>query len=91
MRLKWSGKTLDDVERLYDFLATVNKSAAAQTVQSLVAAPARLIDNPRIGEQLDEFAPLEVRRILVGKCEIRYQVESDTIYLLRLWHTRENR
>jgi plasmid stabilization system protein ParE len=49
MRLKWSGKALDDVERLYDFLATVNKSAAAQTVQSLVAAPARLIDNPRIG------------------------------------------
>jgi plasmid stabilization system protein ParE len=91
MRLRWSGKALDDVERLYDFLAKVNKSAAAQTVQSLVAAPTRLIDNPRIGEQLDEFAPLEVRRILAGRYEIRYQVENDTIYVLRLWHTREDR
>jgi plasmid stabilization system protein ParE len=37
MRLRWSGKALDDIERLYDFLAKVNKSAAAQTVQALVA------------------------------------------------------
>jgi plasmid stabilization system protein ParE len=91
MRLKWSGKALDDIERLYDFLAKVNKSAAAQTVLSLVAAAARLIENPRIGESLDEFAPLEVRRILVGRYEVRYQVESDNIYVLRLWHTREDR
>jgi plasmid stabilization system protein ParE len=91
MRLKWSGKALDDIERLYDFLAKVNKSAAAQTALSLVAAAARLIENPRIGESLDEFAPLEVRRILVGRYEIRYQVESDNIYVLRLWHTREDR
>jgi plasmid stabilization system protein ParE len=91
MRLKWSSKALDDIERLYDFLAKVNKSAAAQTVQPLVAALARLIENPRIGESLDEFAPLEVRRTLVGRYEIRYQVENDTIYVLRLWHTREDR
>lgn len=91
MRLQWSAKALDDVERLYDFLAKVNKSAAAQTVQALVAAPVRLVENPRIGESLDEFAPLEVRRILVGRYEIRYQFENDTIYVLRLWHTREDR
>jgi plasmid stabilization system protein ParE len=90
-QVKWSGKALDDIERLYDFLAKVNKSAAAQTVLSLVAAAARLIENPRIGESLDEFAPLEVRRILVGRYEVRYQVESDNIYVLRLWHTREDR
>jgi plasmid stabilization system protein ParE len=60
-------------------LAKVNKSAAAQTVQSLVAAPVRLTDNPRIGDQLDEFALLEVRSILVGRYEIRYQVEGDNI------------
>ena len=91
MRLQWSAKALDDAASLYDFLAKVNKSAAAKTVQSLVAAPVQLIENPRIGESLDEFAPLEVRRILAGRYEIRYQIENDTIYVLRLWHTRENR
>ncbi len=38
------------------------------------AAPASLAVNPRIGEKLDEFDPREVRRILVGKYEIRYEI-----------------
>ncbi|MGV8577780.1 type II toxin-antitoxin system RelE/ParE family toxin [Pseudomonas aeruginosa] len=32
-----------------------------------------------------------MRRILVGRYEIRYQVQPATIYVLRIWHTREER
>ncbi|HEX7577956.1 MAG TPA: type II toxin-antitoxin system RelE/ParE family toxin, partial [Verrucomicrobiae bacterium] len=77
--------------RLYDFLAQVNKRAAARTVQSLTAAPIRLLEHPRIGEKLEEFEPREVRRILVGHYEMRYEIRESTIYVLRLWHTREHR
>ncbi|MEW6415131.1 MAG: type II toxin-antitoxin system RelE/ParE family toxin [Pseudomonadota bacterium] len=91
MELKWTGKALSDLARLYEFLAPVNKSAAARTVQSLTAAPAGLLANPRIGEKLDEFEPREVRRILVGHYEMRYEIQASTIYVLRLWHTREDR
>ena len=66
MQLKWTSKALSDLARLYDFLAPVNRSAAARTVQSLTAAPKTLFENPRIGERLEEFDPREVRRILVG-------------------------
>jgi plasmid stabilization system protein ParE len=69
----------------------VNKAAAARTVQSLTAAPANLLANPRIGERLEEFEPREVHRILVGHYEIRYEIRESTIYVLRLWHTREDR
>lgn len=91
MELKWTNKALSDLARLYEFLAPVNRDAAARTVQSLTAAPASLLGNPRIGEKLDEFAPREVRRILVGHYEMRYEIHSSTIYVLRLWHTREDR
>jgi plasmid stabilization system protein ParE len=91
MELKWTGKALSDLARLYEFLAPVNRSAAARTVQSLTAAPASLLANPRIGEKLDEFEPREVRRILVGHYEMRYEIQASTIYVLRLWHTREDR
>lgn len=91
MKLKWTSKGLSDLARLYDFLAAVNKSAAARTVQTLVAAPSTLLVNPRIGERLDEFDSREVRRILVGNYEMRYEIRDSTIYLLRLWHTREDR
>ena len=91
MNLQWTGKALSDLSRLYEFLASANPSAAARVVQSLAAAPARLPKNPRIGERLEEFDPREVRRILVGHYEIRYEIRASIIYVLRLWHTREER
>jgi plasmid stabilization system protein ParE len=91
MRVEWTRKALDDLARLHDFLASVNPRAASDAVRALAAAPARLLEHPRIGEKLEEFAPREVRRILVGKYEIRYEVSDAAIYVLRLWHTREDR
>lgn len=91
MELKWTSKALSDLARLYEFLAPVNKLAAAREVQALTKAPAILLTNPRIGEQLFEFEPREVRRLLVGHYEIRYEIQESTAYILRLWHTREDR
>ena len=91
MELKWTSKGLSDLARLHDFLAAVNQSAAARTVQQLVAAPAILLKNPRVGERLEEFDPRDVRRLLVGHYEMRYEISGSHIYLLRLWHTREVR
>ena len=48
MQLKWTSKALSDLIRLYDFLAPVNKQAAARIVQSLTAAPARLKEYPHV-------------------------------------------
>jgi plasmid stabilization system protein ParE len=91
MRLKWTSKALSDLARLYEFLAPVSKQAAAGIVQSLTAAPTRLKEYLRIGEQLNEFEPREIRRLLVNHYEIRYEIQESTIYVLRLWHTKEDR
>ena len=91
MKLQWTSKALSDLSRLYEFLTLVNPSAAARTVQSLTAAPERLFDQPRIGERLNEFEPMEVRKILISQYEMRYEIVNSTIYILRLWHTREDR
>lgn len=91
MELKWTSKALSDLVRLYEFLALANSAAAARTVQSLSAAPTSLLASPRIGEILEEFRPREVRRILIGSYEMRYEIQESTLYVLRLWHTREDR
>jgi len=91
MQLKWTSKALADLARLYEFLVPVNRLAAARTVQSLTVAPTNLLDNLRIGEKLEEFEPREVRRLLVGHYEMRYEHQESNIYILRIWHTRENR
>ena len=91
MRVEWSGKALSDLVRLHAFLAAANRPAAARVVKSLSNAAAGLAANPRIGELLDEFEPDEVRRLLVGHYEMRYEIVAGTVYVLRLWHTREDR
>ena len=91
MKIKWTSKALSDLVRLYEFLAVKNKRDAAQVVQSLSAAPDRLLDQARIGEKLDEFDPREVRRIIVGRYEMRYEIQDTNIIVLRIWHTREDR
>jgi plasmid stabilization system protein ParE len=91
MDLKWTSKALADLSRLYEFLAPMNKQAAARTVQALTMAPTILLTNPRVGEQLFEFEPREIRRLLVGHYEVRYEIQESIIYVLRLWHTREDR
>ena len=91
MDLHWTNKALSDLLRLYDFLVNINTSAATRTVQTLVSAPSRLLTHPRMGESLEEFRPREVRRLLIADYEIPYEIQASSIYVLRIWHTRENR
>ena len=91
MELKWTSKALSDLVRLYEFLAPVNKPAAARAVQVLTKAATILCTHPRMGEQLFEYEPREVRRLLVGHYEMRYEIQESLIYVLRVWHTREDR
>jgi plasmid stabilization system protein ParE len=89
--VSWTSKAVDDLARLHEFLAPVNARAAHRAVQALVAAAGRLAETPRLGERLDRYDPREVRRVLVGRYELRYEVRGAEVVILRLWHTREDR
>ena len=49
-----------------------------------------LLTYPQLGVLLEEFAPRDVRHVSVGDYELRYEVTQNLIYILRLWHTRED-
>lgn len=91
MTLRWTASAERDLVRLHAFLAPVNPCVAAQIVRQLVAAAEQVLVHPRIGLRLDEFAPREVRRLIVGDYELRYEGAESTISILRLWHAREDR
>ena len=87
--LQWTQHALSDLARLYDFLASANPEAATAVVQALVRAPTRILDHPSIGEKLPEFEPRNIRRLLVGHFEMRYEMGDGVVYILRVWHARE--
>lgn len=91
MKATWTSKASSDLVRLYEHLRPVAPDAAARVVQQLARAPDKLADFPRLGEKLEAYEPREVRRIIVGDYEMRYEIAQATIFILRLWHYRENR
>ena len=91
MILRWTTSAERDLVRLHAFLATINLHAAAQVVQQLVAGAEQLIQYPQLGIKLEEFSPRDVRRLIIGDYELRYELTDEAIYILRLWHGREDR
>lgn len=91
MVLRWTTSANRDLVRLHAFLHPLNPRAAARVVQQMVAAAEQLLTYPQLGERLAEFQPREVRRIMVGDYELRYELSDTTITVLRLWHGREDR
>ncbi|WP_404414733.1 type II toxin-antitoxin system RelE/ParE family toxin [Marinospirillum sp.] len=89
--IEWTSAALGDIGRLHRFLHEKNPVAAAEVVQRLTEAPEILLSNPRLGEKLFDFEPEEIRRLLVGQYEMRYQVNQGKITIIRIWHTREKR
>jgi plasmid stabilization system protein ParE len=90
-KVVWQPPALSDLARLYDFLAAVNPRAARSVLNQLKTAPRLLRTQPRLGTTLSEFSPREVRRLIVGDYELRYEVRADTVHILRLWHCHEDR
>ncbi len=91
IEVKWTARAVSDLLRVHEFLEPLNPQAAAKTVQSLTNAALRLSAHPRIGRRLRQYDPREVRRLVIAHYEIRYELRRSTIYVLRVWHTRENR
>jgi len=91
VRIGWTGKASTDLVRLHAHLSAVAPEAAARVTRQLARAPDKLLAFPRLGEKLEAYEPREVRRIIVGNYELRYEIAADTIVILRLWHCRENR
>jgi len=89
--LKWTSKAHSDLVRLYEFLVPLNPAAASRTVRHLIAGVKQIPAHPRLGAQLTEFSPREVRKLLVADYEIRYEPTDADVFILRIFHTREDR
>ncbi len=89
--IKWTKSAERDIVKIYDFLVRSNPRAAVQTVKLLIEGIEKIDVFPQLGIRLDDFTSREVRRIIIGDYEIRYELTKNAIFVLRLWHAREDR
>lgn len=91
MKVRWTRDGYADLERVVAFLASRSRAARVSAVEDLTDAPSHLVVHPRLGVRLEDFDPREVRRLIVGEYELRYEIAHDTIVVLRIFHGLENR
>lgn len=91
MKVQWTKTSLSDLNRLYDFVKPIHPASAQKLIDGLMKAAGRIQIHPRLGEQLFEFSPRELRCIVIGKYVMHYEIANEMIFVLRIWHAREHR
>jgi plasmid stabilization system protein ParE len=91
VRLEWTRPAIADLVRLHAFLEPASPRAASAAIRKLQQGALPLITFPSLGQALTEYQPREVRRLIIGDYELRYEVIDDTVFVVRVWHGREDR
>lgn len=91
MALRWTRSAYADLQRIHEFLEPVDRGAAVRAVRAVVARVRRIPRQPRLGERVPGFGEREVRRVLVQRYEVRYEITGSDLYVLRIFHSREDR
>lgn len=90
MKLIFSRAAVNDLARLRDFIARHSPDAARRIAQRMQGAIQRLASTPQIGRPVADI-PGEIRELVFGKYVIRYKVTPTSLYVLRIWHGKEDR
>ena len=92
MRLSYSREAINDLIRLREFIAIKNPGAAQKVAKSIRKGISQLKTFPYMGVEV-ELAPNPemIRDLIVGNYIARYLIHSKHIYILRVWHHKEER
>ncbi|ECX5365294.1 type II toxin-antitoxin system RelE/ParE family toxin [Salmonella enterica] len=93
MKVRWTYKAQQDLARVYNFALQHSRRRANKVADRLTTAADGLQFAPYIGIHLEQYEPDEVRKLVIDDYEIHYQIvePEDTIYIVDLWHVREDR
>lgn len=91
MKLFWTEAAQHDLVRLHHFLESKDSLAAQTMIRLIVARATKIPLTPRLGAVLLRYQPRDVRRILIDEYEIRYEIAAQDLYILRVFHSKEDR
>ena len=92
MRISYSAESIDDLRRLREFIEIKNPRAAQKTATSILKGIRQLKSFPYLGVEVPQAPnPEMIRDLIIGNYIVRYLVNDEKIYVLRVWHHKENR
>ena len=89
MNLKFTPQDVDDLKRLRAFIAEKNENTAKRIIESLRSKVISITEYPNIGRPVETLPGC--RDLVTHRYIVRYLAASNTIWILRVWHDREDR
>lgn len=91
MIVKYSLESIDDLQRVVEFVENKNPYAARRIAIDLQEGIAKLKQFPHIGLPVSKAPdPEQIRDLYVGNYTFRYLITDEVIYILRVWHHKED-
>ena len=91
MKVKYSPESINDLQRVVEFIESKNPYAARRIAIDLQEGVERLKQFPLIGLPVLKAPDAEsIRDLYIGNYTIRYLITEEMIYILRIWHNKEN-
>lgn len=89
--VKYSPESIKDLQRVIEFVEVKNPYAARRIAIDLQEGVSKLKQFPQIGLPVTNAPdPEKIRDLYVGDYTVRYLIAEDTLYILRVWHNKEN-
>ena len=91
MNLHYAEEAIQDLERLRTFIEAKNPLTAQRISIELLTGIEKLKTFPNIGLPVKRAPdPEKIRDLYIGDYTVRYLVGQEDIFILRLWHGKEN-
>ena len=92
MKLVYSPAALADLVRLREFIAEKNPAAAQRISRELLNKLEHLKQFPLLGTEVRQAMDTKaIRDLVVDRYVVRYLVAEKKMFILRVWHHREDR
>lgn len=91
MKVKYSPESIEDLQRVVEFIENKNPYSARRIAIDLQEGVDKLKQFPEIGlPVLKAIDPEKIRDLYVVNYTVRYLITEEIIYILRIWHSKEN-
>ena len=91
MNVSYSKEAIQDLVRLREFIEAKNPLAAQRAAISIKKSISQLKEFPRLGVKVSSSPDSDIiRDLIIGNYLARYLITENVIYVLRIWHHKEN-
>ena len=91
MKVRYSPESIEDLQRVVEFVENKNPYTARRIAIDLQEGVLKLKQFPQIGLPVSKASdPEKIRDLYIGEYTVRYLITGESVYILRVWHGKEN-